>query len=211
MTPRSKDQSFSELLFRSVHHPRTWDLSGTGPLCATVHPGVLKAQVDPASARPYKNPVGEWTFKRLPPSASNFKRAWPFEIWKLLQTGGEGNFECAPYPHFSLSKTLRPQEDPQQDDLILSTWLDYALSPELWGQQGKWTRFHQELESLFRQHDLLMADSLPGYYALRPEAQKLSRYGFKGQLSETEVCLFLPWDFSLTALRQLESAVIQEF
>ena len=93
----------------------------------------------------------------------------------------------------------------------LPHWLSYALSPELWGEQGKWTRFHLRLHDLFTKANLLNGDDFPGYYPLKEEAQKLGQHGFIGTNFENSYLLVLPWSFPLSALQKLEEVVRQEF
>jgi hypothetical protein len=94
---------------------------------------------------------------------------------------------------------------------LLPAWLNYAMSPELWGPQGKWTRFHQRLLDLFNNKQLLTKAALPGHYCLHPDASKLEKLGFSGSLESDCYSLTLPWSFPLSALVELERIVSQEF
>jgi hypothetical protein len=87
----------------------------------------------------------------------------------------------------------------------------YAVSPELWGPQGKWVRFHERLQQLFVKFDLLKDSPQMGLYHLRPEAQKLALSGFQGTLEKDYYSLTLPWTFSLSGLEKLEKTIRQEF
>lgn len=93
----------------------------------------------------------------------------------------------------------------------LPVWLSYALSPELWGTQGKWTRFHDRLKALLTEKDLLEGPSSPGYYTLKGKASILKDKGFKGTQLDKSYLIVLPWTFSLTSLERLEDIIRQEF
>lgn len=99
----------------------------------------------------------------------------------------------------------------EQHDHLLPLWLNYALSPDLWGPVGKWTRFHERLMNLFNQHNLLDGKASLGYYPLKEEAKKLESMGLQGTLLNKGFLLVLPWTFSLTDLNKLEAFVEQEF
>jgi len=94
---------------------------------------------------------------------------------------------------------------------LLPIWLSYALSPELWGPQGKWTRFHERIRELLSEKALLKGESFPGYYPLIERAKCLEDFGFAGTLLEKSYVLVLPWTFSLSALNKLEETIRQEF
>ena len=99
---------------------------------------------------------------------------------------------------------------PEKLDLhhhVLPIWLDYALSSELWGEVGKWTRFHQRLQTAFKDSEILAGQDFTGFYPLKTEAQWLSKYGFQGRLTETNYDLILTWDFPLSALLELEKVL----
>jgi hypothetical protein len=89
----------------------------------------------------------------------------------------------------------------------LPIWLDYALSTELWGPTGKWTRFHERLHTLFVNYGLLIEQDFPGHYPLKKEAQWLSQHGFQGNLTQKNYDLILTWDFPLSGVIELEKVL----
>jgi hypothetical protein len=99
----------------------------------------------------------------------------------------------------------------QLHEFVLPLWLNYALSPELWGPQGKWIRFHQKIHQLFADYDLLEGSDFPGYYPLSEKAKKLEHHGFKGSIYQEKYLIVLPWSFSLSSLNKLENVIRQEF
>jgi hypothetical protein len=92
----------------------------------------------------------------------------------------------------------------------MGRWLDYALSPELWGPEGKWTRFHERLHKLFESNNLLEGGDSPGYYPLKSEARSWENFPFQGDARNGVYALVLPWTFSLTDLGKLESLINEE-
>lgn len=95
---------------------------------------------------------------------------------------------------------------------VLPQLLEYALSTELWGPQGKWTRFHERLQSIFDKHKLLNGSSAPGRYPLlKSLAVRLEKNGIKGSEIGDSYVLTLPWTFSLSALTRLEGIIQEEF
>lgn len=94
-------------------------------------------------------------------------------------------------------------------DHQISSWFNYATSIELWGPQGKWTRFHERLLKLFNQYHLLVEQSYPGFYRLDPKLNWISSHGFVGEIHSDELQLTLPWDFSLSALKKLEKIIVE--
>jgi hypothetical protein len=93
----------------------------------------------------------------------------------------------------------------------LPVWINYVMSPELWGPQGKWIRFHQDLSKVLSDQQLLMPNSSLGRYILDSKAQRLESYGFLGSNIENLYHLVLPWSFSLSALKKLIVVIEQEF
>lgn len=94
---------------------------------------------------------------------------------------------------------------------VLPPWINYALSPELWGPNGKWSQFHRRLMTLITEKNLHNGTCLPGFYKLNIQAQKINSYGLKGTLLDNSYLIVLPWCFSLSSLEKLESIISQEF
>lgn len=111
-----------------------------------------------------------------------------------------------------LSRNAILSSHPEEVELhhhVLPIWLDYALSLELWGPAGKWTRFHQRLNLICEKHSLFAEKCYPGFYPLKLDSQRLSKLGFQGRLTETSYDLILAWDFPLSALVELEKVLLR--
>lgn len=131
----------------------------------------------------------------------------PKEIYRFLTANEDAFLD------FDQLGVIRLSRNPAQTtpmDAKMSRWLDYALSPELWGPEGKWTRFHEQLHKLFEKHNLLERTSVPGYYPLKSNAFPWEKYPLVGDLSGSTFTLVLSWTFSLSELRKLESIFHEE-
>lgn len=215
MTLKPIESEFSEILQEQLKAPETsFDLSLTGEILGRLHPKIIwkklelkhnpEQEVSPLS-------IPGWSFdtrtQNYPGMSSIQGRPW--EIFRFMNSEEERVIvQFPPLGDILLSKT--PLDRPGQDHL-LPLWLSYALSPELWGPQGKWVRFHARLQDLFKSKALLNEGDYPGYYPLKKEAKKLEAFGFIGSSLEESYVLVLPWTFSLTALEKLEQVVRQEF
>ena len=137
----------------------------------------------------------------------------PWSVHQFLETNQqEAIIEFPPLGAVVLSKkTLPEQHGSEIHDHLLPHWISYALSPELWGTQGKWTRFHARLQKLFADHKLLKTQSKIGYYQLVDRASLLQNKGFVGTSLEKSYVLVLPWTFSLSDIQKLEEIIQQEF
>jgi len=135
------------------------------------------------------------------------RRGHPKEIFRFL-TGNEDVF--LDFEQLGVVRLSRSHSNVVPTDLKMSRWLDYALSPELWGPEGKWVRFHERLHKLFEKHNLLERSSVPGYYPLKSSARLWEKYPLKGDLSDQTFALVLSWTFSLTDLRKLETFFNEE-
>lgn len=93
---------------------------------------------------------------------------------------------------------------------LLRTWLNYALSPELWGPEGKWPRFHQRLMTLCEKENILNGESKIGLYPLKKKAREWKNIQLEGNLEGETLILTLPWTFSLKALETLENFIGEE-
>ena len=138
---------------------------------------------------------------------SDIQRGHPKEIYRFL-SGNEDVF--LNFDQLGLVRLSRNKSETPQTDFRMARWLDYALSPELWGPEGKWTRFHEHLHKLFEKHNLLERFSVPGYYPLKSNARLWEKYPLIGDLSGNTFALVLPWTFSLTDLRKLEALLNEE-
>ncbi|MES2528284.1 MAG: hypothetical protein V4598_14445 [Bdellovibrionota bacterium] len=135
------------------------------------------------------------------------KRGHPVEIYKYLK-GNEDvafDFDQLGCVHLSRHSAQDLSENPR-----MRLWLNYALSPELWGPEGKWTRFHERLHKLLENHKLLEGTALPGYYPLKIQARSWETLPVEGDKTESSFNLVLPWSFSLTDLKKIESLLIED-
>ncbi len=130
------------------------------------------------------------------------KRGHPKEVYLFLKGSGDAafNFDQLGFVYLSRNVDLGCAEDGK-----LREWLNYALSPELWGPEGKWTRFHERLHNLLEKHKLLEGSSLPGHYPLKLNARSWEKLPIQGDLTSDSYNLVLPWTFSLTDLKKVES------
>ncbi len=225
MTLRTIESEFSQALLEQMKERSPIDLTMDGPIITRLHPKIiwnkllyerhpeheLPAQEIPGwHARYYANT--ETAQKAHPEVSLNFDGR-PWNVFKFL----EGSYEEAiiDFPPLG-SVVLSKKELPAQvgNDLcrhLLPPFVTYALSPELWGPVGKWTRFHSRLHQILKDHKLLDGEDSVGYYPLISKAQSLEAAGFLGTKLEKSFVLVLPWDFSLSELEKLEETIRQEF
>ncbi len=233
MTPRTKDSGsapdlervYSDLLTLQLKsQPSTHNLRSDGALFDVFHPKVLRAILSfmeaPNLGSTLKTSHG-WhltcfahreealALKHEAPLVSGY----PWQVGQVLNSQYESVFiDFPPLGTVLLSKgpsDLGTTEGLHQH--VIPVWVDYALSPELWGEQGKWPRFHRRLRDLFQKSQLLQGKDCPGHYPLDIKAQKLSLFGYEGTSTENGYSLTLPWSFSLSALEGLEAIIQQEF
>jgi hypothetical protein len=197
------------------------DLTGQGALFSVTHPALIKTdwlyQNYPHELI-LKEQVSGWYFKcyqsldaALASHPNNIPYSgFPFGVFQFLNA--PINFALLDFKHLGvifLSKNpfSSSSSSPALLHHQLSQWLNYALSPQLWGPSGKWTRFHQRLVTLFTNYGLLLQEDFPGFYSLSLKGQWLQKYGFRGKISDHSFDLIFPWDFSLTQLNDLESVL----
>lgn len=119
----------------------------------------------------------------------------------LSEKPAEINFDFSPLGTVSFSKTGNPDGS---ENKKLSAWLSYAMSPELWGPQGKWTRFHERVHALLEQQDLLNGLDYPGFYPVKARARDWKSLNVKGDIQGETLVLNLPWAWPLSGLEQFE-------
>lgn len=90
---------------------------------------------------------------------------------------------------------------------LIPIFLSYALSNDLWGPKGKWTRIHDRLVSLFQKSDLLESTPSVGFYPLRLKARTMENSGIRGTLEKERYTLTLPWGFPLSAVTKIEKII----
>jgi hypothetical protein len=137
---------------------------------------------------------------------AHLRRGHPCEIHQFL-SGSDMFLDFDQLGCVSLSHEASGERLPISK---MGRWLDYALSPELWGTEGKWNRFHERLHKLFENQNLLEGIDLPGYYPLKSDACSWEKLPLQGDHQNGVFALILPWTFSLTDLRKLESLVNEE-
>ncbi len=134
----------------------------------------------------------------------------PWQIFQFLQdspTEAILHFQQLGSIYLSKSQTAPHPNQLELHHYILPIWLDYALSSEIWGPAGKWTRFHARLHTLFANNGLLIEQDFPGFYPLTKETQWLKQHGFDGKLTNKSYDLILGWDFPLSGLIELEKVL----
>jgi hypothetical protein len=213
--------SLSELILQQTQLATSrFDLTGNAPLFEPIHPQLLQMlkQFADGSAAPGKQRLqGQSFFQNSEEATRSFAhQALPMVPWVVAKHLVLGKtpviLDCPP-----LGSIVFHDSPPSSEKLLsvsgalLEAWLTYALSPELWGPNGKWIRFHERLVAVFSQRDLLKGEPLVGRYELHPRAGKLENFGFFGSLSEATYTLTLPWTFPLSALVKLEKVILQEF
>lgn len=222
MTPRTIESLFTEALQNQDPDDGNLDLTLEGPITKQILPRIIHAQImvktDPGYIGQEMSLPG-FSFHAFdsmtqaslayPNLGSSLAKPWSF--WKFLQQPTTMIFDFQAWGAVVISPETLPQNEWSYRKFILGTWLSYALSPELWGTQGKWTRFHQRLQVFFEATDLLEEDPIPGHYRLKSRASVLREKGFIGTQLEKSYLLVLPWSFSLSSLERLETIVRQEF
>lgn len=225
MTLRTIESEFSEELLAQSKAHSPLDLTIEGPVMDQLHPKVIWAKLllkyQPDS-EPAKIEIPGWNYACFADSADAEKSfpqiqmkfvGKPWSIHQFLETNQEAAIiEFPPLGTVVLSKSeLAHQKGKEIHDHLLPHWLSYALSPELWGAQGKWPRLHARLQKLLEDHKLLKTQSKIGYYQLVDKASLLQDKGFVGTSLEKSYVLVLPWTFSLSDMEKLEEIIQQEF
>lgn len=225
MTLRTIESELGELLQKQLKEDFPLDMTLEGPLMAQMHPKVLRAKLQflhNPEQEPIHVQIPGWNYevfkdcsaaeKKYPHISLRFVGK-PWALSKFLNSQNEEALvDFGELGTVALSKlALSTEAGREMHHYTLPQWLDYALSPELWGTQGKWTRFHSRLHDVLKKKNLLSdVDSL-GYYPLKPQAQILETHGFVGTNLDKSYLFVLPWTFSLHALNKLEEVILQEF
>jgi hypothetical protein len=224
MTPRTIEIEFAEQLAQQQEDRYPLDLSLEGPIMYQLHPRLIwaKLQFNQNPLIPIKVPIDGWNyacFTSIEEASSKFPeislkfvgRPWSFKRF-LDENHSEAIIDFPPLGTVVLSrKFLESSVVDNLAESLLPIWLTYALSPELWGPQGKWTRFHQRIQKLLDEKALLNGESFLGYYQLNERVKHLEKFGFIGTYLEKSYILVLPWTFSLSALNKFEETLRQEF
>jgi hypothetical protein len=221
MTLRTIESEFAELLLKQTESETSFDLAIDGALWNQVHPKVMLAKLKFNHDLPEALQLPEFNYdcfanftdaKLAYPDISLEFEGRPWTIKKFLEDNHqEAIIYFKELGTIVLSKrTLITNPKAELYWHTLPVWMNYALSPELWGAQGKWTRFHERLEKVFKEKNILVRSST-GYYSLKSVAEKLKDHGFHGTEVDKTYVLVLPWTFPLTALEKLEQIIRQEF
>lgn len=225
MTLRTIESEFSEALQKELIEEKVIDMTIDGPIVTKLHPKIIWArlQLKYDSQRPVEMiQIPGWFYDcfanvdeasaKYPSIGLKFEGR-PWAMYQFMNSTYQdaiidfGDLGTVVLSRQELSATSAQNLYWHQ----LPLWLNYALSPEVWGTQGKWTRFHARLEKLFNDYGLLKENSKPLHYVLKEDVVKLKNQGFEGTLLEKSYVLVLPWSFSLTALEQLEKSIRLEF
>jgi hypothetical protein len=225
MTPRTIEIEFAKQLAQQQEDQYPLDLSLEGPVMHQLHPRLIwaKLQFNQNSDSVHtKVPLDGWNyacFTSIEEASSKYPeislifegRPWSFKRF-IDQNHSEAIIDFPPLGTVVLSRNnLSAGVVNNLAECLLPIWLTYALSPELWGPQGKWIRFHHRILKLLEQKALLNGESFLGYYQLNERAEHLEKFGFIGTRLEKSYILVLPWTFSLSALNKLEETLRQEF
>jgi hypothetical protein len=225
MTLRTIENTFSEILLTQTSDEFPIDLTLDGPIMTKLHPKLIWTKLQLHSNPhfiPEKIEIPAWkhacfaTFEEAKKSYPQIEPTFvgkPWTIFQFLQSNKEQAIvDFGPLGTIVLSKQeLQNQTGIGLHHHLLPIWANYALSPELWGSQGKWTRFHARLHKLFSEHQLIYTEPKLGHYPLIEKASILENHGFIGTRLEKSYLLVLPWTFSLAALEKLEEIIRQEF
>ena len=225
MTPRTIEIEFAEQLARQQEDQYPMDLTLEGPIMNQLHPRLIWAKlqfIHNPNLVSDKVSLDGWNyacFNSLDEAVLNFPeislkfvgRPWSFKRF-LDENHSKAIIDFPPLGTVVLSRdTLESNVDNKFSEHLLPIWLNYALSPELWGPQGKWTRFHDRIHKFLSEKNLLKGQDYCGYYPLEERVKRLEGCGFIGTQLEKSYVLVLPWTFSLSALNKLEEIIRQEF
>lgn len=176
------------------------NLSASAPVLEFLPPFLLNEKASSSLQE------AQYSFSIIPKSPS-VRKGRPVEIHRFLT--GMDDMELD-FEQLGCVRLSRKIESSEQTDEKVAKWLNYALSPELWGTEGKWPRFHERLVRLFENNNLLEGHPLPGYYPLKSKGRSWDKLPFRGDLAGDVYTLLLPWTFSLTDLKRIESLLNEE-
>lgn len=219
------ESEFTELLLAQEKVESPVDLTLEGPAMNRLHPKLIWAKLltkyqPDLSPAPIEIPG--WNYACFADSEAAVRSypqiemkfvGKPWSLHQFIETHQtEAIIDFSPLGAIVLTKNAVPSKlGSDLHDHLLPLWISYALSPELWGPQGKWIRFHARLQKLFSDHKLLKSESKLGYYTLIDKASLLAPLGFLGTSLEKAYVLVLPWTFSLSDMERLEEIIQQEF
>lgn len=216
-------ENFSQILLEQMNLKENFfQLTANSPIYCIEHPGVVKIRLS-SEAEFSALPAPQSTFfdlywnveSSLDKARQNFPQldvysGHPKDVYKWMQNKSPAIFNFSPLGILVLSDAQYERKLTPSDH-AMALWFNYATSMELWGPQGKWTRFHERLQALFNRYNLLVEQSGPGFYRLDPQVSWIRSHGFVGDLSSHELQLTLPWDFPLSALVKLEKLILEKY
>lgn len=226
MTLRTIQTDFTEQLLHDSKEELLFDLRMDGPLFSKDHPKVIWARLQqkytPETFTSTSLQIPGWSYdcflnvqeaQAKYPGITVKINGKPSDIFKFIKAGYEDAIvDFQPVGAIVLSRKMLHIEFKNMVHWHeLPIWFNYALSPELWGPQGKWIRFHERLRKLFIEHNLLKTSDTPGLYVLEESAKIIERHGFQGTILDGCYTLSLPWTFPLSGLNKLEKVIQQEF
>lgn len=225
MTLKPIESEFSSQLVNQLNaSENVIDLSLQGPILDSLPPQILHKKIELELGPQQETTVSrlnDWylhCFETITEAKSHFPDAQifgghPHDFASFLgQAPQVALIDFSPLGVVYLSKQELPAQTGTETHLhLLPLWLRYASSNDLWGEVGKWTRFHSELHQLFKDKNLLISEDHPGYYPLKKELKAIEAFGFQGSELDQTYLLVLPWSFSLTALKKLVKVIQQEF
>lgn len=225
MTLTPIETEFSHLLSLMRQEEYPINLLADGPLMNPIHPRLIwsRLQFQSQSDESQSVSLAGWSYTTFA-DLSAAKKFWPgmtqqftgrpWNIYEFIQgSDTEALIDFQDWGVVAISKSdhLQTQVGRELHHYALPVWLSYALSPELWGAQGKWMRFHQNLMKVLEERQLLRPGSSVGRYFLDSKTQSLANKGFLGSHLDDSYVLVLPWSFSLTSLKRLIHTIEQEF
>ena len=215
MTLRSMTEDLLKQMQQKIDY---FDFRRESPLLVILPPKVVKVLVE-ANPQQETRIYGEYQasffadlddVKKLVPELY-VMRGHPWTVGQFL-TGQDPEIllDFFPLGLVLLSNHRNFKFPPSVYQAALANWMDYALSPELWGSNGKWIRFHQRLHTLFTNNHLLNGIDIPGLYPLAAKKIDWQKFSIKGDLRGENLELTIPWTFPLSALEDLERQLRQE-
>ena len=225
MTLTPIESEFSNILSSEILQEYPVNLQTNGPLMNPVHPRLIwakllyKHQLDQERAPT----LDGWTYRSFPrfseacqyyPDVDLKFIGKPWSVHAFMEgSSTSALIDFQEWGAVALSKLdqFEANDGKELHHYAIPAWLSYALSPELWGAQGKWTRFDREIMKTLNEKGLLKPGSTIGRYILDPRAQILSGLGFPGSTFDNSYILEFPWSFSLSSLKKLIQTIEQEF
>lgn len=195
----------SELIIKEFQKKNDpFDLSSDAPILSYLHPKMISNRLKHEVTSPAFSSVEE--AKKFLPNLKVIK-GLPYAVFQAKNENCLIDF--SPYGAIAISTDIAGT--PGEHQGLLPPLLEYALSAELWGPQGKWTRFHERLDKVLKEKKLLNEPSLPGRYPLkRSAAEKLVSNGIRGTNIGESYVLTMSWTFPLSALEHLIKIIQEE-